>query len=70
MEIFVTGLSMAKSDKDIDDDVRSWDITVAVEVFSETSIFVTVILHDKMYLGLQHLPHLALGIGTLFLFYI
>ena len=44
----MTGLSMAKSDKDIDDDVRSWDITVAVEVFSETSIFVTVILHDKM----------------------
>lgn len=66
----MTGLSMAKSDKDIDDDVRSWDITVAVEVFSETSIFVTVILHDKMYLGFQHLPHLALGIGTLLLFYI
>lgn len=66
----MTGLSMSKRDKDIDDAVRSWDISVVVEVFQETSIFVTVVLQERMYLGFQHVPHLVLGFGTLVLFYI
>lgn len=39
-----------------------------METFSYTSIFVTVVLHEKLYTGYGHILHMVLGMVTLVLF--